>query len=259
MVVWPEAAVLNEDLEGLKGEDNRLKIKAASNNSDTITGASIWELSPEGYKGYNAVLGINNAHIVARYNKYYLVPFGEYLIFWKQLQPIYKVIYSWFGLSSYTRIPGKEIIPIEFADKSVATYVCYESVFPQIARNMVKKGAQVLVNISNDAWFGNGAGAGQHYDMGSLRAIETRRYILRAGNDGITAIIDPFGRTTKRIERFKSSSLSGKFSLRDGLTFYVRFGHWLINVLVSYAVIITVYYLISGKNKEKQIKVAVYR
>ncbi len=259
LLVWPEGAVLTQELEGLKGEENRLKIKAAGNNSDTITGVSIWEFFPEGYKGYNAVLGISNARVIGRYNKIYLVPFGEGLIYSKLLLPVYKVVFSWFGLGAYGRTPGTEIVPINFSDKSVASYVCYESVFPQIASNMVKKGAQVLVNISNDAWFGNGAGAGQHYDMGSLRAIETKRYILRAGNDGITAIIDPYGRTTKRIARFEASSLLGKFSLREGLTFYVRYGHWLIYVLAVYAIVVSVYYFIKNKNQVNSVKALVYR
>lgn len=259
LVVWPEGAILDEDIDGLDGEESRLEIDASTNSSDIITGAIAWELFPEGYKGYNVVYGLEKAHLTNRYDKIYLVPFGESLILREVFLPIYKVVFGWFGIAAYGKTPGKEIVPIEFANKSVASYVCYESVFPQIARNMVKKGAQVLVNISNDAWFGNGAGAGQHYDMGSLRAIETRRYILRAGNDGITATIDPYGRTTKRLERFKSSSLESKFSLRNGLTFYVNFGHWYIYILLIYAALISIYYLLKNRSQVRIGESKVYR
>ena len=102
---------------------------------------------------------------------------------------------------------------------------------------MVAQGAQVLVNISNDGWFGVGYGAEQHFGMGTLRAIETRRYLLRAGNDGITAVIDPLGRTVARVPRFREAALLADYALIEGSTLYVRWGDWLVLVAALYAIV----------------------
>jgi apolipoprotein N-acyltransferase len=93
---------------------------------------------------------------------------------------------------------------------------------------MVQRGATLLVNISNDAWFGTTAGAEQHFQMGRVRAIETRRYIARAGNDGITVVIDSLGRVVTRFPRGERAAFVGRVGLNDTLTFYVRYGDWVV-------------------------------
>ena len=254
LVVWPEGAIIDGGIEGIQGESRRYEINDASNGSRLITGASVWEYFPDGYKNYNAVFGLKDAHIIGRYNKYYLVPFGEALVFSSVLMPLYKVIFSWFKLGAYERLPGKTIEPIAMGEIVAASYVCYESVFPQVAGNMVKKGANVLVNISNDAWFGKGGGAKQHFDMGKMRAIETRRYILRAGNDGITAIINPLGRTDNRIERFERNALGGKFALSNEITFYVKYGQLYIWVLLAAAALLATVILIRNSLRRRAVE-----
>ena len=255
LVVWPEGAIIDGGIEGIQGEGRRYEINDATNSSRLITGASVWEYFPEGYKNYNAVFGLKDAHIVGRYNKHYLVPFGEALVFSAVLMPVYKVIFSWFNLGAYERLPGETIEPIIFDEIVAASYVCYESVFPQVASNMVNKGANVLVNISNDAWFGKGGGAVQHFDMGKMRAIETRRYILRAGNDGITAIIDPYGRTDSLIKRFESNALSGKFGLSNKISFYVKHGHQYIWVLLAIAGLLSIYFVIRNSFMRRTVEI----
>ncbi len=103
--------------------------------------------------------------------------------------------------------------------------------FPQVQRRQVAEGARLLVLGTNDAWFARGAGAEQHFDMGRMRAIETRRWLLRAGNDGVTASVDPLGRTVARLDRGVRGTLTAPFGLSDALTPWVRFGHltpWLL-------------------------------
>ena len=239
LVVWPEGALLQADvgpIEGMNGEEARKRLQDSVNGKTIISGAAVWE----GYTGYNRVYGFSGAQVTDKYDKIYLVPFGEGLIFFNALKPVYDIVLGWFGFGAYNRLPGKTFDPITTPEVNAAVYVCYESVFPQVARNMVKRGGQVLVNISNDAWFGSGDGAEQHFLMGTMRAIETRRYLLRAGNDGITAVINPLGQVLERLERRIEGTLVGDYAIVDGLTFYVRFGDGLIWVVAAYAVVVGV-------------------
>jgi apolipoprotein N-acyltransferase len=241
LVVWPEGAVINETaMEGDAGEALRNRLQTSAGNARLITGMSLWEYDENGNpSGYNRVYGLADATVTDKYDKIVLVPFGERLPFFNLLQPIYKVIYPLFGLGAYTRVPGQLAKPIAVSDLTAAVYICYESVFPQIPRQQVKRGGQVLVNITNDSWFGSGNGAEQHFLMGTMRAIETRRYLLRAGNDGVTAVVDPNGKVLTRLERHISSSLIGEYALMDGQTLYVRWGDWIIWLTAIYAVIVS--------------------
>lgn len=234
LVVWPEGAVIGEPVTGMNGEATRKAIADAAAGITVVTGASIWENSQN---RYNAVIGIENAVISSRYNKRNLVPFGEAVPFTEQLGSIYSAVYLRFGLLPPITTVGESYNPLITSVASLAAYICYESVFPQVARNMVRQGANVLVNISNDAWFGKGPGAEQHFLMGSMRALETRRYILRAGNDGITAVINPNGQVLERLERGVAASLEAHYALNDVITPYVRFGDWLIWVVAIYALL----------------------
>ena len=102
--------------------------------------------------------------------------------------------------------------------------ICYEGVFPHITVDTVRRGAQVLVNITNDAWFGKSSAPYQHFAAYIFRAVETDRYVLRAANTGLSAIIDPRGRTVSETGLFETAVLRGKYGLRDSGTFYVRYG-----------------------------------
>lgn len=226
LVIWPEGAVLNAPLEGTLGEPTRLRIQVSAPGAEVITGAGVWERTASGYRSYNSAYGLADAGVTSRYDKVYLVPFGEGVPFAGALEPFYRVVYGWFGLGPEGRTAGSSISPITLPSLAAAVYICYESVFPQVARQMVRAGAQVLVNISNDAWFGRGSGAEQHFGMGTLRAIETRRYLLRVGNDGVTAVVDPYGRTLERLERRVADTLRAEYALAEGETPYVRYGDW---------------------------------
>jgi len=229
LVIWPEGAAVGPgvQLEGMNGEPWRLRIRESAATASVITGASSGR--------FNSVFGLADGRITNRYDKVYLVPYGEGIPLEGPLNAIYNPIYRSFGLAPSGRLPGDSFVPLTLPNAIAAAYVCYESVFPQVARNMVAQGAEVLVNISNDAWFGVGSGAEQHFAMGTMRAIETRRYLLRAGNDGITAVIDPLGRTTERIPRFAASGLLGEYALSSFLTPYVLYGDWLVVVLAIYS------------------------
>lgn len=161
-------------------------------------------------------------------DKAVLVPFGEFFPLQSEFPGLWSSVFRVFGfkrdLSSVTQERSDAVLSL--AGVRFGTYICYESVFPRIARAAAQGGAQVLVNLSNDGWFGVGQGIDQHFQMGRLRAIETRRYLLRAGNVGITAFVNARGEVEASLPRFQEGTLRGTFRLLEGETPYVRFGDW---------------------------------
>ncbi|MDZ7704663.1 MAG: apolipoprotein N-acyltransferase [Trueperaceae bacterium] len=237
-VIWPEGAVLSSDLEGPAPNPDREQIASSAGVATVITGGS----ANIGGDRYNSVYSIaQGAQVTDRYDKLYLVPFGERWPFLERLEPLYRTVFGWFNLPLLRGTsPGDGADPLDTPEARVAAYICYESVFPQVPRQMVARGAEVLVNISNDAWFGRGRGAEQHFLMGTMRAVETRRYLLRVGNDGITAVVDPLGRVRDVLPRRVQQTLLVNYGFNDTVTPYVRFGDWLMIALGVYTLGATV-------------------
>jgi apolipoprotein N-acyltransferase len=127
--------------------------------------------------------------------------------------------------------------------------ICYEGTFPYITLDTVRRGAQVLVNITNDAWFGRSSAPYQHLAFYKFRAVETDRFVIRAANTGVSAIIDPRGRITARTGIFIPAVLKGLFSMRNGETFYVRHGDYFVWLCLSVLVALIIRGLWSKKAK----------
>ena len=238
LVVWPEGAVLGLPVQGAMGADTRARIEAAAPNSTIVFGTRV----REGDASYNAAVAMVDGQIVDRYDKRVLVPFGERWPFLGVAAPIYRTVFGLFGLPMLLgTTPGEAFATLETPVGALGTYICYESVFPQATAAMVRRGdADVLINITNDAWFARGAGARQHFDMGRMRAIETARWMLRSGNDGITAVVDPRGQTVAELERGAAGTLVAEYALLAGRTPYVRFGGLLMPLLAAYAALLAV-------------------
>lgn len=233
LVIWPEGVVMRQNLMHFSSQDVRTRIHEAARGATVITGAATWENGGS----YNSAYTLASHQVMDRYDKVYLVPFGESAPFLNVLGPLYRMSYGWAGLRfDRGRPPGEYIAPIHTPEGQAAVYICYESVFPQVARAMVAQGAELLVNISNDAWFGSGRGAEQHFDMGRMRAIETGRYLLRVGNDGITALVDPLGRVHERLPRGPEGTLMVNYGVADHQTPYVRYGDWIIWALLLFSI-----------------------
>lgn len=157
--------------------------------------------------------------VVGRYDKVNLVPFGEFV--------------PWpFGFANKisTEIgdykPGNRVAALPMGDHRVGTFICYESVFPNFVRRFVANGAELLVNISNDSWFGKSAARVQHLEIVRMRAAENRRWILRSTNDGITATIDPAGRLLGTLPNYAEAASRTGYSYIKETTFYTRHGDW---------------------------------
>ncbi len=175
---------------------------------------------PEHRQPKNSAMVLDpGGRVVLAYDKIHLVPFGEYVPVWAFPDLVGKITHE-----AGNFVPGSSYRAAETPEGALSLFICYESIFPQLVRRLVPEGPAVLVNISNDAWFGDTAAAAQHLEKARLRAIENRRYLLRATNDGITCIIDPYGRILARLPRHEFSVLTGRFDFVAGKTFYTRHG-----------------------------------
>jgi apolipoprotein N-acyltransferase len=133
-------------------------------------------------------------------------------------------------------VPGDGHRPIKTDMGNIGILICYEGAFPYITIKTVREGAQVLVNLTNDAWYDRTSAPFQHFVFYIFRAIEADRYVLRAANTGISAIIDPKGRVDVKTPIFTEEVLKGSFAMKDTKTFYVRHGDYFI--LLAFLVIV---------------------
>lgn len=236
LVVWPEGAVL-QGLRGYGGATPLEELQASAPGSTLLVGARA-RLPERPEESYNAVFSLAEGRVQGRYDKLYLVPFGERWPLYRTARPVYATVFRAFGLGALAQTaPGEGLEPLPTPSGALAAYICYESVFPQVQRRLVAGGAEVLVNVTNDAWFARGNGARQHYDMGRMRAIETRRWLLRAGIDGITGVVDPRGRTLDELERGVAGTLAVRYRPSDELTPWVRYGGLTPWLLAGYALL----------------------
>jgi apolipoprotein N-acyltransferase len=168
----------------------------------------------------SAVMLAPDGRLIDRYDKIFLVPFGEFI----------PPLFSWVNRITKEAgdfAPGSRIVVFPVAPgQGVGTFICYESAFPHLVRRFALAGAGVLANISNDGYFGHSAAREQHLKLVRMRAIENRRWILRSTNDGLTAAVDPAGRVVMRLPPYREMVARAQYSFVNGTTFYTRHGDW---------------------------------
>ncbi|MCK4364017.1 MAG: apolipoprotein N-acyltransferase, partial [Candidatus Aminicenantes bacterium] len=130
----------------------------------------------------------------------------------------------------------------------------YEIIFPNLVRKFVKKGASFLVTITNDGWYGKSAAPYQHFSMAVLRAVENRRYLLRAATTGISGIIDPFGRILSKSELMTQTYLTGNITPSQKLTFYTKFGDLLPRASLTLTAMFLILTLAKRKDERKKFR-----
>lgn len=166
-----------------------------------------------------------DGQIRGQYDKFKRVPFGEYFPLARPLNRVYQAIFTGFRIGPFDPPhAGTRLNALPLNGARYGTYICYDSVFPQVAAGMVRDGADVLVNISNDGWY-VGWGVTQHFLMGRLRAIETRRFVMRSVNRGVAAVVDDLGRVQQRLDT-GNGVLHARYRRLSGQTVYVRYGDW---------------------------------
>ena len=166
---------------------------------------------------------------VGRYEKMHLVPFGEYIPFQNLL---------WFARSLTAQVSpwsrGAKRVVFHTNGHAYGAFICYESIFAVEVRQFVLSGADVLVNISDDGWYGDTSAPWQHMNMSRMRAIENHRWLLLDTNSGVTAAIDPYGRVTQSLPRHTQGSLAAHFGYLSDTTFYTAHGDlfaWLCAII----------------------------
>jgi len=219
LVVWPEAATpfyLQE--QSLLA--SRVKALPKQLDSYLLVGSPAYQRrGNEDYRYFNsAFLFSPQGKELGRSDKIHLVPFGEYV----PLGPILKFINKLVvGVGDFS--PGT-VEPLLLNGHSLGVLICYEGIFPELARDYVRHGSSLLVNITNDAWFGRSSAPYQHLAMIRFRAIENRIWLARAANTGISALISPSGRVVTSGPLFKPAALSGTVGLGAEPTIYTRYG-----------------------------------
>ena len=157
--------------------------------------------------------------VAGRYDKMHLVPFGEFV------PPIFDFV-NRITQEAGDFVPGTRRVLFDVAGHRLGAFICYESAFPNEVRKFAAEGAEFLVNISNDGYFGRSAAREQHLSLVRMRAVENRRWIVRATNDGISASIDPGGRVVQRLPLYQEKAERMSFSYVESSTVYTRTGDW---------------------------------
>ncbi|MBE0482604.1 MAG: apolipoprotein N-acyltransferase [Bacterioplanes sp.] len=238
LILWPETAVtlLND---GFRPYQAMLAPEARANHTTVITGIPFRYPAHHPLAGefHNSLLAFGQSH--GWYHKQRLVPFGEYVPLERQLRGLM----PFFDLAMSSFLPGpsdQSLLPVlqrtDQTEKSyfIAPYICYEIAYPSLVRQMAKE-ADLLITVSNDAWFGDSLGPKQHLALAQMRALENQRYVLRATNTGITALIDERGNIVERLPYERQATLTGVAQTRYGQTPYMRWGLiplWLISFCV---------------------------
>ncbi len=221
IVIWPEAP--NLFTEGDKGFRTGMSNLARAANAPIIVGDIAFDADPQVERGYDQFNSADfvapDGNFVGRYDKMHLVPFGEYTP--------YKRLFFFAGsllqdVGLFDR--GMRRTVFSTGGHTYGTFICYESVFADEIREYSDMGADVLVNISDDGWYGDTSAAWEHLNMVRMRAIENHRWILRATNTGVTAAIDPYGRITTAAPRHIRTSLRVGFDYERDVTFYAAHG-----------------------------------
>lgn len=226
LVVWSEAALLmgvpEEDYDGYLQRLFTRTLKVP-----TIIG-TVLSRRHEGYsEAFNTALSVDReGRITGRYDKQYLLAFGEYIPF----GDIFPFLYDWSPNSGRLK-PGTSLAPLPYGEKSIATLICYEDILPSFVRGMVRASQpDLLVNLTNDAWFGDTTEPWIHLALAKFRTIEHRRYLVRATNSGVSAIVDPVGRVVAHGGTFQPEIIEGTAHFMNTRTVYELLGdapHWL--------------------------------
>lgn len=224
LTVLPETAfpLLREDVPPSLVE--QLRQSARENDGDMLIGA--FERDEKGF--YNSVFTLGSAE-EQRYRKEHLVPFGEFIPLRFVLGPLINDVLH-IPMGDLAR-GGEQQKPLAVAGQRVAANICYEDVFGEEIIRVLPQ-ATLLVNVTNDAWYGDSYAAEQHNQIAQLRALETGRMMLRATNTGVTSIIGADGRVLQQLPQHREAVLKGMAQGYEGITPYVRLGNTAVMLLL---------------------------
>ena len=251
LIVWPEAPA------PFSWQDPRFAKLASSlairAGHPFLAGVIEWknERMPNGHTGlaaYNSAILIDaQGQRVFSYDKMHLVPFGEY----EPFPLIHRVVTSVSSeVGGFQKGHAYSVGALPGGYK-FGVYICYEAIYPDEVRRFAARGADLLINISNDGWFGKSSAAEQHLRMARVRAVENRRWLLRVTNSGITASVDPYGRMYTPMPRDVRGAANLPYDFKHNETIYTRFGDWFAWLCVAVSAILVLSTFVKGMSPQE--------
>jgi apolipoprotein N-acyltransferase len=249
LVVWPETATpfyfLNDALL------SRMVIDMVSlMERDFLIGSPSYNYNEtkEEIIYYNsAYLLDSDPKVIGKYDKVHLVPFGEYVPFKKWLPFLGKMVDHVGDFK-----PGQKGETLVWKDEKLGVQICFEIIFPGLSRAMVKNGAGILINITNDAWFAETSAPYQHFSMAVFRAVENRRSLVRSANTGISGFVDPVGRVMDQSALFEDAVLTENVPIYHEVSLYTRFGDFFAIACTLFSVILVFGVIIEQKKQKRR-------
>ncbi|HUL23643.1 MAG TPA: apolipoprotein N-acyltransferase [Thermodesulfobacteriota bacterium] len=219
LIIWPETATPFFFQDAKEYQPFILDIPKKT-NAYLLFGTPSYKIQKRQVNHYNSAYLVSpSGELVGKYDKIHLVPFGEYV----PMQDLLFFIGSLGeGIGDFKS--GKEIYDFRLPQGKFGVLICFEIIFPDLCRKFVKAGANFLVTITNDAWFGRTSAPYQHFSMATFRAVENRVFVARAANTGITGVIDPRGKIVKRGGIFTQEAINGTIRCSNRKTFYTLYG-----------------------------------
>jgi apolipoprotein N-acyltransferase len=241
LIVWPENAATVFYHQAKEVFFDPLAIEARENNTDILLGLPIYD--DDGARYYNGMMSLGAE--TGFYHKRHLVPFGDYVPFeWL------RGLIAFFDLPMSSFYPGEDSqVLLTAAGQKVGVSVCYEDAFSNEVLDTLPE-ASVLVNATNNAWYGDSFAPHQHLQISQNRALETGRPIIRSTTNGISALIDYRGALQATTAQFEMAVLTGKVQPRQGMTFYVQWQQWPLLILALFMLLVWAYYRRNDLNKQ---------
>jgi len=243
LLIWPEAATPFYMQDDTIDSRQVLQVPLETNRALLFGGPSYQANPDQSYAYHNSafLLG-SDGQLLGRSDKIHLVPFGEYVPLGKLLFFVNKLV---TGVGDFT--PGT-VNPLAMNGHDIGVLICYEAIFPELAREYVRNGSDLLVNLTNDAWFGRSSAPRQLLDMTRMRAIENRIWVARAANTGISAIISPDGQTYSETSLFEAASVVGSVGLGSRYSLYRQTGD-ILPLICLFLTAICLLFLFSRRRK----------
>lgn len=245
LLVWPETAL---PFSYQDGDEFQKQVRDVSLKTKSwfIFGSTSYENSKNNLNFYNSAYLLSPAgEIKGRYDKVHLVPYGEYVPL-RNFFPFINKLTA--GIGDFSS--GTGYYPLNMNGKKIGVLICYEGILPLAAADYKKEGAELLVNITNDAWFGPTSAPFQHFSMAVFRAVETRLYLVRAANTGISAIINPGGEIVVQTDIFKKAAIKQNVKYSNIKTIYSKYGD--IFVFICFGLIVFFCFIILLKGRMKK-------